>query len=262
MIIIIGPRFFYWTKKSIDLQYQTIYGTHPISDHLSNTTQIFAQKIIIWLDYRTVKSWYFQIFHSKLEKLHFWGLKIGEVACYAAVAGVPIADNILLLLASHNNPAVSDFATDTAVADVIAAAGFFSWVSVVVMVSVVVSPHISSVPAVVGIPAVDGGTFLLLMLFPLFLHPYCWHSLIFQLSLVLFSVPFSLYSFFCCQLPWIFCCGIPTVVKISSSDVSSGCGLPLVVGVPCCSSCLLCCCRACYWCVLTDVVCPRYPCNG
>ncbi len=99
------------------------------------------------------------------------------------------------MLASHNNPAVSDFATDTAVADVIAAAGFFPLVSVVVMVSAVayvpaavlsavdipgapagakvsavaavttavdvlpvtvVSPHISSVPAVVGVPAVDG----------------------------------------------------------------------------------------------------------
>ncbi len=66
--------------------------------------------------------------------------------------------------------------------------------------------------------------------------------LIFQLSLVLLSVPFCLYSSFCCQPPWIFCCGIPTVVKNPSSrDVSTGCGLPLVVGVPCCSSCLLCC---------------------
>ncbi len=98
------------------------------------------------------------------------------------------------MLASHNNPAASDFATDTAVADVIAA-GFFPLVSVVVKVSVVayvpaavvltavdipgapagakvfavatvttsvdvlpatvVSPHISSVRAVVGVPAVD-----------------------------------------------------------------------------------------------------------
>ncbi len=55
------------------------------------------------------------------------------------------------MLASNNNPAVSDFATDTAVADVMAAAGFFPWVSVVVMVSAV-----AYVPtAVVVLTAVD-----------------------------------------------------------------------------------------------------------
>ncbi len=47
---------------------------------------------------------------------------------------------LLTHIASHNKPAVSDFATDTAVADVIAAAGFFIGVSVVVVVSAVVSP--------------------------------------------------------------------------------------------------------------------------
>jgi hypothetical protein len=77
--------------------------------------------------------------------------QICEVACNAAVASIPIAANILLLLASHNNPAVSDFATDTAVADVIAAAGFFPWVSVVVMVSAVA--HVPA--AVVVLTPVD-----------------------------------------------------------------------------------------------------------
>ncbi len=34
------------------------------------------------------------------------------------------------------------------------------------------------------------------MLFPMFLHPYCWRPLIFQLSLVLFSGPFCFPGFF------------------------------------------------------------------
>jgi hypothetical protein len=44
--------------------------------------------------------------------------------CGAAAAGINIAAYILLLLASHNNPAASAVATDTAVADVIAVVGF------------------------------------------------------------------------------------------------------------------------------------------
>jgi hypothetical protein len=62
------------------------------------------------------------------------------------------------LLASHNNPAVSDFATDTAVADVIAAAGIFPWVSVVVMVSAVAYvPAAAVVLTAVNIPGAPAG---------------------------------------------------------------------------------------------------------
>ncbi len=110
--------------------------------------------------------------------------------CDASIAG-----NILLLLASHDNPAASAVASDSAVADVIAAVGF-PWVLAVEMVSVVagepagvfvltvvavqgapavvkvsgvsvvttavdalpatVVSNVSSVPAVVGVPAVAG----------------------------------------------------------------------------------------------------------
>jgi hypothetical protein len=68
------------------------------------------------------------------ERRHFLGLKIGKVACVATVAGVPVAPNILLSLASHTTAtATSTTATDTAVTDDIAAVGF-PWVSAVVMV--------------------------------------------------------------------------------------------------------------------------------
>jgi hypothetical protein len=46
---------------------------------------------------------------------HLRGLLIGKVACEAAVAGDPLLQTPLLLLASHNNPAASAIATDSAV---------------------------------------------------------------------------------------------------------------------------------------------------
>jgi len=84
------------------------------------------------------------------ERRHFWGLKIVKVAFDGVVAGVPIAANILLSLASHNNLTASAVATDTAVADVYCCR-WLPWASAVIMVS-----------AVAGVP-------LLLLLFLLLL---------------------------------------------------------------------------------------------
>ncbi len=56
---------------------------------------------------------------------------------------------VLLLLASHNYPAASAVATDTAVADVIASVGF-PWVTAVVLVSAV-----AGVPAAVIVLTAD-----------------------------------------------------------------------------------------------------------
>jgi hypothetical protein len=50
------------------------------------------------------------------------------------VAGDPLLQTPLLLLASHNNPAASAVATDSAVTDVIAGVGF-PWAPAVLMVS-------------------------------------------------------------------------------------------------------------------------------
>ncbi len=79
----------------------------------------------------------FLIWFFPKERRHFWGLKIVKVACEAAVAGVPIAVNILLLLASHNTPTASAVATDSSVTDVVSAVGF------------------PRVPAVADVPAAD-----------------------------------------------------------------------------------------------------------
>jgi hypothetical protein len=78
---------------------------------------------------------------------------IGQGACDAAVSGVPFAANILLLLASHNNPAASA----VAVADVIPAVGFQRVPAVVIVSAVAGVPAAVVVLTVVdvsGVPAV------------------------------------------------------------------------------------------------------------
>jgi hypothetical protein len=68
----------------------------------------------------------------------------------------PFCCNILLLLASHDNPAASAVATDTAVADIIAAVGV-PWVPAVVLVSVVAGePAAIVVFTAVAVPGAPG----------------------------------------------------------------------------------------------------------